>query len=157
MKLLLDSLLNTHIFTQTYLFRMLLVESARLIFGTSSLVGLGQEGQRSNKKQAKFQFSEQTSPPFEVSNTITLNELLGSIFKSIWIFWGWRGCLWAEQLVHVWFMANSPFPILATQTEHTRTHMHTHLLQQQPNPTVCQNKRALHCHVPQPSEQPCFL
>lgn len=66
MKLLLDSLLNTHIFTQTYLFRMLLVESARLIFGTSSLVGLGQEGQRSNKKQAKFQFSEQTSPPFEV-------------------------------------------------------------------------------------------
>lgn len=59
-------LLNTHIFTQTYLFRMLLVESARLIFGTSSLVGLGQEGQRSNKKQAKFQFSEQTSPPFEV-------------------------------------------------------------------------------------------
>lgn len=45
---------------------MLLVESSRLIFGVSSRGGLGQEGQMSNKKhkQAKYQFSEQTSSPF---------------------------------------------------------------------------------------------
>lgn len=50
---------------RTHLFRMLLVESSRLIFGVSSRGGLGQEGQMSNKKhkQAKYQFSEQTSSP----------------------------------------------------------------------------------------------
>lgn len=95
------------------MFRMLLEESSRLIFGASRRGGLGQEGQRSKKKhkQAKYQFSEQTSSPSAV-NGKGLEKLFSFVFKSGFL------CVWSVERVFIsrgigTEMENSPYPILA--------------------------------------------
>lgn len=110
LKCLLDKQFVNIVIKRTHLFRRLLVESPRLIFGVSSRGGLGQEGQRSNMKhkQAKYQFSEQTSSSLDWKNNSALH-------------WRAEGVHENRYRNFFWIMANSPYPILAKSFTHTHT------------------------------------
>lgn len=117
LKCLLDKQFVNMVIKRTHLFRRLLVESPRLIFGVSSRGGLGQEGQRSNKKhkQAKYQFSEQTSSwkPL-IGKTIQLCIGGQRVFMRI----GTETSFGLWQILHIPFWPN----LSHTHTELTHSH-----------------------------------